>query len=129
MTTDPISTCLSAINALDAAMFASPFTPHGTLTDEGRMHTGLAEIKKWAQESLVDHRASVVELQRFDLERKAVGEGGGEKKVVVRVSMDGDFQESHGIVDPFELWMSFKFERDGRVITDLLIEPKRPERV
>ena len=136
MTTDPISTCLSAINALDAATFASPFTPHATLTDEGRTHTRSTEVKKWAQDALADHRASVVELERIELDVKRGNmEEGGERKVdagarknvVVHVTMDRAFRESHGIVNPFELWMSFEFAGDGTRVQNLLIEQKRPE--
>ena len=54
-------------------------------------------------------------------------DAGARKNVVVHVTMDGDFRESHGIVDPFELWMSFEFEGDGTRVQNLLIEPKRPE--
>jgi hypothetical protein len=109
---DPVQKFLQAIQSLDAKALAAPLAIHVLLTDEFRQHHGRAKVEAWAQEALVDHKATINIL---DTANDPQG------RHVVHVKMDGDFEADYGITDPFDLWMHFQVSKCE--ITRLTINP------
>ena len=95
---NPVQTFLQGIHSLNAKDIAAPLAVDVLLTDEFRQHRGRAKVEAWAQEALVNHKATIEILDNANDQ---------EGCHVVHVKMDGDFEADYGITDPFDLWMHF----------------------
>lgn len=112
---DPIQKFLEGIQSLNAKAIADPLAANVLLTDEFRQHRGRAKVEAWAQEALVDHKATIEILDKSE---------GPDGWHVVHLKMDGDFEADYGITDPFDLWMHFEVTRAE--ISRLTINPFPP---
>lgn len=112
---DSVQQFLQGIQSLNAKAIAAPVAVDVLLIDEFRQHHGRDKVEAWAQEALVDHKATVEILE-------VSNEAGG--RHIVHVKMDGDFETSHGITDPFDLWLHFSVSQSS--ITRLAINPFPP---
>jgi NADPH:quinone reductase-like Zn-dependent oxidoreductase len=112
---DPVQKFLQGIQYLNAKAIASPLAVDVLLTDEGRQYRGRAKVEAWAQEALVEHKATIKILDTSSEPSS---------RHVVHVKMDGDFEADYGITDSFDLWMHF--EVSHAEIARLTINPFSP---
>jgi hypothetical protein len=91
---DPVQKFLQGIQYLNAKAIASPLAVDVLLTDEGRQYRGRAKVEAWAQEALVEHKATIKILDTSSEPSS---------RHVVHVKMDGDFEADYGITDSFDL--------------------------
>src|SRR5438270_5774835 len=93
----PVQKFLQGIRSLNAREIAAPLAVDAVLIDEFRQHCGRTKVETWAQEALVNHKATIEILDTAN----------DQGRHVVHVKMDGDFEAEYGITDPFDLWIHF----------------------
>lgn len=94
----PIVSFLKAVQNHDSGAFASNFDTNATLTNEGATKVGRTAIEDWATKSLFAHNVTISEEKST-----VVG-----SRTILQVLMDGDYKESHGITEPFTMYLDFK---------------------
>jgi hypothetical protein len=95
---------VKAQNDLDSTAFASYFTEHATVSDEGSSYSGRAEIKQWIQKATEKYN---MQLKPIDFDQT-----GSKGKLTVEVS--GTFPGSLAV-------MNYHLELDGSSISSLKI--------
>jgi NADPH:quinone reductase-like Zn-dependent oxidoreductase len=88
---------------------------HAVLEDEATTYNGRAAIGAWGADALIAHNTTV------SVQKVTPSNDG---KLFLEVIMDGDFKESHGITDPFTLYMTFTTA--SSIIQSLLITDLDP---
>src|ERR1700731_276289 len=115
----PVAGFLSAIRDKDPNLFAESFDLHAVLEDEATTYNGRAAVKAWGADALIAHNTTVL-VQNVTPRN--------DDTLLLEVIMDGDFKESHGITDPFTLYMTFTISPSSviqsLIITDL--DPSTP---
>lgn len=99
-----IAALIKAQNDLDSTTFASFFTAHATVSDEGSSHSGREEIKAWIQEA----------TEKYNMHMAPVDftQTGSKGKLTVEVT--GTFPGSPAV-------MNYHLELDGSSISSLTI--------
>ena len=95
---------VKAQNDLDSTAFANYFTEHATVSDEGSLYAGRAEIKGWLQEATAKYAMQLTPLD--------FSQAGSKAKLTVEIS--GAFPGSPAV-------MKYHLELDGTSISRLLI--------
>ncbi|WP_022826177.1 nuclear transport factor 2 family protein [Hymenobacter norwichensis] len=99
-----IAGLIKAQNESDSTAFATYFTEHATVSDEGSSYAGRAEIKGWIQEATEKY---AMQLTPLDFSQD-------NSKAILTVEISGTFPGSPAV-------MKYHLELDGTTISRLLI--------
>ncbi|KAH7351277.1 hypothetical protein BKA65DRAFT_500129 [Rhexocercosporidium sp. MPI-PUGE-AT-0058] len=110
----PVADSLVAISQKSTDDFVAGFSHDIVLNDEGKAQKGIPALRKWHDEALIGHGATV------DVQN---GVTIGEHTVVCLI-MDGDFKADYNITDPITLYFDFTVSKS--VITALTITSHDP---
>ncbi|KAL5321453.1 hypothetical protein ACEPPN_009411 [Leptodophora sp. 'Broadleaf-Isolate-01'] len=109
-----VAASLQAITQKSTDGFVANFSKDIVLNDEGKAQKGISALRKWHDEALIGHRATI------DIQSEVtIGE-----HTVVHLIMDGDFEADYNITDPITLY--FDFTVSDSVITTLTITSHDP---
>ena len=106
---------LRAIHEKDPNLLAESFDLHAVLEDGAKTYNGRDAINTWRADVLIAHNTTVA-IQKITTR--------SDHKLVLEVIMNGDFKESHGITEPFTLYMAFTLASSS-VIQSLIITSLR----
>ncbi|PVH89109.1 NAD(P)-binding protein [Cadophora sp. DSE1049] len=110
----PVVGSLESIIRKSTDGFVGNFSDDIVLNDEGKSQTGLEALRKWHDEALIGHRATI-DIQSGVTLRE---------HTIVDLIMDGDFEADYNITDPITLY--FDFTVLNNIITALTITSHDP---
>jgi hypothetical protein len=113
----PIADFLKAIHDKDADSFGRSFDLNALLEDEGIKYNGRTTIQAWGANALIARSASI-SVQKVTI---------AGTRVILRVVIDGDYKGSHGITEPFTIYMDFTISRAYiEALTITLVDSEGP---
>ncbi|KAG4431747.1 hypothetical protein IFR05_012781 [Cadophora sp. M221] len=110
----PVAASLLAITQKSTDDFVANFSNDIVLNDEGKAQRGISALRKWHDEGLIGHHATI------DIQNAVtIGE-----HIVVLLIMDGDFEVDYNITEPITLY--FDFTISDNITTALTITSHDP---
>ncbi|KAH7399806.1 hypothetical protein BKA64DRAFT_670439 [Cadophora sp. MPI-SDFR-AT-0126] len=110
----PVAASLESINRRSTDGFVANFSDNFVLNDDGKAETGLEAARKWHDEALIGHSATINIQNGVTL---------GEH-TIVHLIMDGDFEADYQITEPITLY--FDFTVSNTIINALTITSYDP---
>ncbi|KAL2071173.1 hypothetical protein VTL71DRAFT_12408 [Oculimacula yallundae] len=109
-----VAASLEAIHQQSTDGFVAHFSKDVVFNDEGKSHKGIEVLRKWHDEGLIGHSATIEIQSQVTLR----------EHTIVHLIMNGDFEADYNIVDPITLY--FDFTVSNNLITALTVTPHDP---